>query len=125
VLLALAVVAPARAQAPLVIWSSLPFDGAGAADARDVRDAEALALAEAGGAAGGRRVVLRSRNDATRQARAWDPGKVAGNARRAAQDEVLGRYSIDAQGDTTLSTYGVYASRGGLPRFAAVVDSAG
>jgi branched-chain amino acid transport system substrate-binding protein len=40
------------------------------------------------------------------------------------RDSVLGRYSIDGQGDTTLSTYGVYRVRNRLPLFAAVVDSA-
>ena len=41
------------------------------------------------------------------------------------RDSVLGRYSIDGFGDTTLSSYGVYDVRGGLPAFSAVLDSAG
>jgi branched-chain amino acid transport system substrate-binding protein len=40
------------------------------------------------------------------------------------RDSILGRYSIDADGDTTLSTYGVYRVRSRRPSFAFVVDSA-
>jgi branched-chain amino acid transport system substrate-binding protein len=87
-LIFLALAAPAGAQSPqpLTIWSSLPLTGAGSSDARDVRDAERLALQEAGGTAGGTPIVLRSRNDATRQAGVWDPGKTAADARGAAND---------------------------------------
>jgi branched-chain amino acid transport system substrate-binding protein len=41
------------------------------------------------------------------------------------RDSILGRYSIDPQGDTTLSTYGVFSVAAGRPRFASLVDSAG
>ena len=40
------------------------------------------------------------------------------------RDSVLGRYSIDEFGDTTLSQYGVYAIEDGVPRFDGVVDAA-
>jgi branched-chain amino acid transport system substrate-binding protein len=39
------------------------------------------------------------------------------------RDSVLGRYSIDAHGDTTLSTYGVNRIRGGRLVFDRVIDS--
>jgi branched-chain amino acid transport system substrate-binding protein len=50
---------------------------------------------------------------------------VAALAGTTDRDSVLGRYSIDAFGDTTLSSYGVYVVRRGLPAFSAVVDSTG
>jgi branched-chain amino acid transport system substrate-binding protein len=37
---------------------------------------------------------------------------------------ILGRYSIDANGDTTLTKYGVYRVRARLPAFAFLIDSA-
>jgi len=41
------------------------------------------------------------------------------------RDSVLGRYSFDANGDTTLTTYGAYRpARGGSLRFDSVIDSA-
>src|SRR4051794_25678127 len=81
--LAPAVMAPAaRADAPLVVWSSGPLTGAAAPIARDVRDAERLALEESGSPG----IVLRPLNDATPASGSWDPGKTAENARRAASD---------------------------------------
>ena len=40
------------------------------------------------------------------------------------RDSVLGRYSIDANGDTTLSTYGVVRIRSGRFVFAGTIDRA-
>jgi branched-chain amino acid transport system substrate-binding protein len=40
------------------------------------------------------------------------------------RDSVLGTYSIDANGDTTLAAEGLFAVRGGVPRFASVIDAA-
>src|SRR4051812_2194196 len=73
------VAAPASAD---TIWSSGPLTGADSPLARDVRDAERLALEEAGTAG----VVFRPVDDATRAARGWDPGQTAKNARSAASD---------------------------------------
>jgi branched-chain amino acid transport system substrate-binding protein len=78
--LAVAAAAPARAHAQ-VIYSSLPLTGAAAEQTREALDGERLALAESGVP-----VTLRSLNDATRAAGNWDPGKVASDARRAAED---------------------------------------
>ena len=41
------------------------------------------------------------------------------------RDSVLGRYSIDADGDTTLRRFGVYKVRARRPAFAFSLDSAG
>ena len=49
---------------------------------------------------------------------------VAALAATRDRDSILGRYSIDKFGDTTLTTYGVFDVRRGLPRFASLVDSA-
>ena len=40
------------------------------------------------------------------------------------RDSVLGRYSIDANGDTTLTTYGVFRVRARRLAFAFAIDSA-
>jgi branched-chain amino acid transport system substrate-binding protein len=96
-LLALVAAAPAAAQ-EVTIYSSMPLVGTAAADARDVLDGERLALEQAGGRAGFFSVRFLSLNDAVR--RSWDPGRVAANARQAAQDDsaiaYLGEYNSAA-----------------------------
>ena len=91
--------APAAAQ-DATIYSSLPLSGAQAAQSRAIVAGERLALEQAGGRIGGRRIVLRSLNDATKQAGSWTPEKVSQNARRAAQD------------DTTIGYIGEFNSGG-------------
>jgi branched-chain amino acid transport system substrate-binding protein len=78
--------APAAAQQPLTIYSSLPLVGAQGASVEDVLLSEQLALEQAGGRAGQFPVRLVSLNDGTQQAGTWDPSRVSANARRAAED---------------------------------------
>ena len=63
-------------------------------------------------------VILDSinRGGATRE------GAVRGFFATRDRDSVLGRYSINAEGDTTLTQYGVYRIRGGELRFDGVAD---
>jgi branched-chain amino acid transport system substrate-binding protein len=84
VAVALALAADAAAQAPLTVYSSLPHSGASKAESDDVRRGAALALDERGGQVAGRPVRLVSLNGGSRGT--WDPGRVAANARTAAQD---------------------------------------
>lgn len=70
----------------LTIYTSLPLHGPDAAAARDVLDAEKLALADAGGQAGTFKVGIVALDDTARDSGRWEPGRVAANARKAAQD---------------------------------------
>jgi branched-chain amino acid transport system substrate-binding protein len=70
----------------LTVYSSLPLSGAARPQAEAVVRGAQLALADAGGAAGGRRVRYVSLNSATSRAGAWTPVRVARNAVRAARD---------------------------------------
>jgi branched-chain amino acid transport system substrate-binding protein len=85
--LAALVCAPgAHAQEPLTVYSSLPLSGAARPQTEAIVRGASLALAEAGGAAGGHPIRYVSLNDATRRARAWTPARVSRNALRAARD---------------------------------------
>ncbi len=80
-----AALAPSAAEAQeLRVYSSMPLQGASRPQAQAIVNGARLALAEAGGAAGGRPVRLVSRNNA--RGGAWDPGRTASNTRRAATD---------------------------------------
>ena len=70
----------------LHVYTSLPFQGDLAGRARDVYDAERLALDESGARAGRYRVRLVPLDDSTLDAGHWDPNQVITNARRATQD---------------------------------------
>jgi len=70
----------------LTIYSSLPRAGLSARNADAVAAGERLALADAGGRAGGRRVRLVELDSSAPGADTWDPGTVDANARRAADD---------------------------------------
>jgi branched-chain amino acid transport system substrate-binding protein len=70
--------------ARLTIYVSAPLSGPRAADGRDVADGARLALADAGGEAGGVEVRLRELDDAG--AGGWEEARTGANARRAAQD---------------------------------------
>lgn len=121
----------ARAADVRTVYSSLPLAGSQRAAAQDVRDGELLALQQAGGRVGDLPVRLVSPYaifgyeamalvlDAIRRA-----GPAAGDreaVRRALfatrnRASVLGTYSIDRFGDTTLRSHGGYrvSGRGNL-----------
>ena len=70
----------------MAIYSSQPLSGYQAARARDVVDAQRLALREAQGRAGRWRIVHVPLDNADPRTGLWSPALVAANARRAAQD---------------------------------------
>jgi branched-chain amino acid transport system substrate-binding protein len=71
----------------LRIYSSQPLTGRQADQAVAIVRGERLALADAGGRVGKRRVELLALDDADRETGTWDPGLVSANARKAAQDD--------------------------------------
>ena len=70
----------------LTIYSSQPLSGALGDRARDMVRAERLALDQSGGRAGRWRLSYVPLDNADPRTGSWDPGLVATNARRAAQD---------------------------------------
>lgn len=70
----------------LTIYSSQPLSGYQSQRARDVVDAQRLALGEAGGRVGRWRVVHVALDNADPRTGLWSPALVAANARRAAVD---------------------------------------
>ena len=71
----------------LTVYSSLPLQGASKNQARAITNGMKLALDQAGGKAGDTTVNYQSLDDSTAQAGNWDPGQVAQNARKVAQDD--------------------------------------
>jgi branched-chain amino acid transport system substrate-binding protein len=73
---------------PVTVYVSLPLRGPSGDDGRDAADGARLALAEAGGAAGGHEVSAVFLDDTEgRDATArWSPAQVGRNARRATRD---------------------------------------
>jgi branched-chain amino acid transport system substrate-binding protein len=71
----------------LRIYSSQPLKGRLADQALAIVRGERLALADAGGRVGKRRVELLALDDADPESGTWDPGLVSANARKAAQDD--------------------------------------
>ena len=71
----------------LRIYSSQPLSGRLAGEAQAIVSRQRLALADAGGRVGKRRVELIALDDADRETGTWDPGLVSANARKAAQDD--------------------------------------
>jgi len=69
------------------VYSSLPLQGASKDQTNAMVQGIRLALEEAGGKAGNITVNYESLDDSTAQAGNWDPGQVAQNARRVAQDD--------------------------------------
>ncbi len=69
------------------IYASQPLSGRLADQAQAIVRGERLALADAGGHVGKRRVELIALDDADRETGLWDPGVVSANARKAAQDD--------------------------------------
>jgi branched-chain amino acid transport system substrate-binding protein len=68
------------------VYSSAPRHGVSAATAQQVLAGERRALAERGGRAGGLRIRLRQLPATDERGRSWEPGLVAENAHRAADD---------------------------------------
>jgi branched-chain amino acid transport system substrate-binding protein len=71
----------------LRVYSSQPSGGRLADQAQAIVRGERLALADAGGRVGKRRVELVALDDADPKGGTWDPGRVSANARQAAQDD--------------------------------------
>jgi branched-chain amino acid transport system substrate-binding protein len=71
----------------LKVYASQPLSGRLGDQAQAIVRGERLALAQAGGRVGKRRVELIALDDADRQTGTWDPGRVSANARKAAQDD--------------------------------------
>ena len=70
----------------LTVYSGQPLSGYEGDRARDVVDAERLALSEAGGRVGRWAIRYVALDDSDPGTGRWEPGLVAANARRAAQD---------------------------------------
>lgn len=81
---------PTTPASQVTIYSSLPQRGPDADETAAVRRGMGLALTEAGGRAGGIRVVHRALNNAAEGG--WTPERVAQNARRAVQDDTTALY---------------------------------
>lgn len=75
------------AHGALTIYASLPRHGLPSLTASAVAAGAHLALADAGGRAGGRRVRLVPLDSTAPGADTWDPGTVEANARRASDDQ--------------------------------------
>jgi branched-chain amino acid transport system substrate-binding protein len=89
--------------ATLRVYVSLPLRGASGADGRDAADGARLALADAGGEAGGlavEAVVLDDTGETAGGAR-WSPVRAAGNARTAIQDSSAIAYLGDFESGAT------------------------
>jgi branched-chain amino acid transport system substrate-binding protein len=69
------------------VYSSLPLQGASKDQTAAMVQGIRLALDQAGGKAGDTTVNYQSLDDSTAQAGNWDPGQVAQNARKVAQDD--------------------------------------
>src|SRR4051794_14377660 len=69
------------------IYSSQPLSGRLGDQAQAIVRGQRMALADAGGRVGKRRVELIALDDADRKTGTWDPGLVSANARKAAQDD--------------------------------------
>jgi len=82
---------PTTPASQVTIYSSLPQHGPDADETAAVRRGMALALAEAGGRAGGIPVVHRELDNAGAQG-GWTPERVSQNARRAVQDDTTALY---------------------------------
>ncbi|MHB8491845.1 MAG: branched-chain amino acid ABC transporter substrate-binding protein, partial [Solirubrobacteraceae bacterium] len=85
----------------LTIYSSLPFDGPQAAEARQIERGEKLALSAHGGRVGRWRVSLFLLNDANPLNGQWEPGLAATNAKLAAQDNDAIAYIGDLNSGAT------------------------
>jgi branched-chain amino acid transport system substrate-binding protein len=74
------------AGATVDVYSSLPLQGASKDQTNAMVKGIQLSLEQAGGKAGNSTIKYQSLDDSTAQAGNWDPGQVAQNARKVAQD---------------------------------------
>ena len=88
---------PIRAKT-LVVYSSLPRTGEAAEVGKTVAAGQRLALADAGGRAGGHRVELVELDSAEPDERDWDPDRVEKNAGEAADDPAAVAYLGEMEG---------------------------
>jgi branched-chain amino acid transport system substrate-binding protein len=91
---------------PVTVYVSLPLHGVRAPDGRDAADGARLALADAHGAAGERKVravVLDDTEGAGDRAR-WTPAQAAANARQATEDSTAIAYIGDLESGATRSS---------------------
>ena len=98
----------------LTVYVSLPMRGALAADGRDAADGARLALADAGGEAGGtvvEGVYLDDTAGSGARAR-WSPVSAAANARRATQDATAIAYLGDFESGATRASLPVTNTAG-------------
>lgn len=106
---ALAMLAPAgcgsgsgsgKAGATLRAYASLPLRGASAGEGQAIEDGMKLALTDAGGSVGGRKIEAVYLDD-TRGTGEWDQATVGANARRATQDIAAIGYLGDLESGAT------------------------
>ena len=79
--------AKASSGGSLIVYSSLPLQGASKNQAQAIRNGMKLALAQANGRVGDYKIKYTSLDDSTAQAGAWTPEATSANARKAAQDD--------------------------------------
>jgi branched-chain amino acid transport system substrate-binding protein len=95
-----------QGEGPVTVYVSLPLRGPSGGDGQDAADAAELALADAGGEAGGREVrtvVLDDTEGSGVKAR-WTPQQAAANARRATEDSTSIAYIGDFESGATRSS---------------------
>ncbi|HEX2468038.1 MAG TPA: branched-chain amino acid ABC transporter substrate-binding protein [Solirubrobacterales bacterium] len=97
-----------QGEGPVTVHVSLPLRGPSGADGQDAVDGARMALAEAGGEAGGRevRAVVLDDTEGGRTEAHWTPEQAAANARRAIEDSTTIAYIGDFESGAT---------RGSLP----------
>jgi branched-chain amino acid transport system substrate-binding protein len=90
---------PAKIEAPVTGYVSLPLTGPRGADGRDAADGARLALERAQGKAGSIQVRTTFLDDA--KGRVWDPVAVGANARQAVQDSSAAAYIGELDSEPT------------------------
>jgi branched-chain amino acid transport system substrate-binding protein len=108
----------------LRIYSSVPLQGASAAQGRAILNGERLALRQLHDRIGRYRIALVALDDATLKRGAWDPGQTTLNARRAALDpSTIGYLGEDDSGATAVSI--PVLNRAGIPQVSATSTAVG
>jgi branched-chain amino acid transport system substrate-binding protein len=100
------------ADALLRVYVSLPRQGPMASDARDAADGARLALADAGGEAGGIKVEAQYLDDAAEAG--WTPAQVGVSARAATQDSTAIAYLGDFESGATRTSLPITNTAGML-----------
>src|SRR5688572_22584288 len=88
------------ASTDVVVYSSLPLQGATRENSLDVQKGIELALEQRSGEAGSCTIEYQKLDDSTAQAGAWDPGATSANARKVVNDDsaiaLLGEFNSGA-----------------------------